>query len=374
VLFAPLRERLQRAVDRLMYGERDEPYTVVSRLGRRLEAPYPPSSPAAPLYTIVETIAQALKLPGAAITLKESGAAPGDGVAARYGDTTGELVPLPLTYAGEVLGELLLAPRAPGERFTAADLRLLADLARQAGVAAHAVRLSADLERSRQHIVETREEARRRLGRDLHDGVGHRLAALLGKSDAAARVLRQDPAAAEALLAEVRAQTRATIAEVRALAHALHPPELELLGLAAAVQERAGSLDGLWVEVDVPPDLPRLSTAVEAAAYYIVQEALTNVQKHAQAAHCRVTLRLLRGADAAGPRAATGGAPRGLLEITVADDGRGLPVQAEGAWGLGLTSLAERAAEIGGRCTIARGAAGGTEVHAQLPYYPGSGS
>ena len=172
VLFQPLRSRLQRGVNRLMYGERDDPYAVTSRLGRRLEATL---APEAVLPTVVETIAQALKLPYAAILLKE-----GEGfrTAAAYGSPRGEPETLPLVYQREEIGRLVLSPRAPGEGFSDADRGLLEDLARQAEVAVHAVRLTADLQRSRERLVATREEERRRLRRDLHDGLGAQLAGL----------------------------------------------------------------------------------------------------------------------------------------------------------------------------------------------------
>ena len=147
VLFQPLRSRLQRGVNRLMYGERDDPYAVISRLGKRLEAALAPETV---LPTVVETIAQALKLPYAAIVLKE-----GEGfrTAAAYGSPRGEPETLPLVYQREEIGRLVLSPRAPGESFSDADRRLLEDLARQAEVAVHAVRLTADLQRSRERLV-----------------------------------------------------------------------------------------------------------------------------------------------------------------------------------------------------------------------------
>src|SRR5215216_5388861 len=172
VLFQPLRMRLQRGVNRLMYGERDDPYAVISRLGKRLEATLAPETV---LPTVVETIAQALKLPYAAILLKE-----GEGFrsAAAYGSPTAESEAVPLVYQREEIGRLLIAPRAPGEGFSEADRSLLEDLARQAEVAVHAVRLTSDLQQSRERLVATREEERRRLRRDLHDGLGAQLAGL----------------------------------------------------------------------------------------------------------------------------------------------------------------------------------------------------
>src|SRR5215216_1899169 len=165
VLFQPLRSRLQRGVNKLMYGERDDPYAVISRLGRRLEATIAPESV---LPTVVETIAQALRLPYAAILLKEE---EGFRTAAAYGTLKGEPEAFQLVYQREEIGRLMLSPRAPGEGFSDTDRRLLEDLARQAEVAVHAVRLTADLQHSREHLVATREEERRRLRRDLHDGL-----------------------------------------------------------------------------------------------------------------------------------------------------------------------------------------------------------
>src|SRR5215213_2489333 len=182
VLFAPLRDRLQGAVNRLMYGHRDDPYEVLSGLGERLEATLAPD---AVLPTIVESVAQALKLPYAAITLKRS-AEEEPVKAAEYGKKgAGEPLIVPLGYQQETVGELILSPRSPGESFSKSDLRLLGDLARQVGVAAHAVRLATELQRSRERLVTAREEERKRLRRDLHDGVGPQLAALTLKLETA---------------------------------------------------------------------------------------------------------------------------------------------------------------------------------------------
>src|SRR5918995_2990332 len=172
VLFQPLRSRLHLSVNRLMYGERDNPYAVISRLGRRLETTLAPESV---LPTLVETIAQAMKHPYAAILLKE-----GEGfrTAAAYGSPRGEPETLPLVYQREEIGRLVLSPRAPGESFSEADRSLLEDLARQAEVAVRAVRLTSDLQHSRERLVTTREEERRRLRRDLHDGIGPTLTGL----------------------------------------------------------------------------------------------------------------------------------------------------------------------------------------------------
>ena len=265
LLFQPLRSRLQRDVNRLMYGERDDPYTVLSRLGRRLEATL---APEAVLPTIAETVAQALRLPYAAITLKQ-----GDEftTAAAYGILRQELVRLPLFYQHEQIGELVLAPRTRSETFSAADRALLDDLARQAGVAAHAVRLTADLQRSREHLVTAREEERRRLRRDLHDGLGPTLAALNLQAGAVRKLIPQDPSAADALVGEWRTTLRMVIADIRRLVYELRPPALDELGLVGAIRQQAAQysthhdMKALQVVVEAPDPGGSLPAAVEVA-------------------------------------------------------------------------------------------------------------
>ncbi|MGH3148895.1 MAG: histidine kinase, partial [Rubrobacter sp.] len=221
VLFAPLRDRLQRAVNRLMYGERDDPYKVLSGLGARLEATVAPD---AVLPTLMEAITEALKLPYAAITLDHDGK--GFVKAAEQGkNPDGDSLVVPLVYQREKVGELVLAPRSPGESFTRADLRLLGDLAHQIGVVAHAVRLTAELQRSRERLVTAREEERRRLRRDLHDGVGPQLAALMLELETASELVSENPGAST-LIAKLSGRTREIVSDVRRSVRALRPPAL----------------------------------------------------------------------------------------------------------------------------------------------------
>lgn len=362
--FQPLRDRLQRAVNRLMYGERDEPYQVLTRLGQRLEAALEPAS-ALPLT--VETVAHALKLPYVAIRLKQ------DNIfqpVAAYGTPQNQVTRFPLIHASETIGELVAAPRAAEESFTEADCRLLGDLARQISVTAHGVLLSADLERARLRIVGAREEARRRLGSDLHDGVGHQLAGLSRKVESIASLLERDPAAARALLNETAQQIKATTAQVRSLAHQLHPPELELLGLVAALRERIqehgpGEQGGPVIRLDAPEELPNLPTAIQVAAYYIALEAITNAERHSAAKTCHVRLAMAQGECPPTSMLAVLHTP--VLELDIADDGRGLPPDALNHAGLGLLSMQARAAEVGGICTITSAPGSGTRVSVCLP-------
>jgi signal transduction histidine kinase len=350
VLFAPLRDRLQRGVNRLLYGQRDDPYAVLSRLGQRLEATLAPD---AVLPAIVATIKEALKLPYTAIALDQEGQSI---EVAAVGTPTPNPLCLPLSYQGETIGQLILAPRAPGETFTPVERLLLDDLAHQAGVAVAAVRLTADLQRSREGLVSAREEERRRLRRDLHDGLGPALAAHTLKVGSARALLSRNPAAADSLLAELEGDIQTALADIRRLVYNLRPPSLDELGLIGAIREttarysaRENGVGPLQIVIEAPERLPALPAAVEVAAYRIVQKALTNVVRHAQAKSCHVQLSL--GEESLG------------LEIR--DDGVGLPPERQA--GIGLTSMRERAQELGGTCQVETGPSGGVRVLARLP-------
>jgi signal transduction histidine kinase len=359
ILFQPLRIRLQRSVNRLMYGQRDEPYAVLSHLGSRLESTLAPEEA---LSTIVETVVQALKLPYAAIALRRDRKFV---TAAEHGHSSGEFVVLPLVYQSEEVGRLVVTPRTPGEAFAPADKRLLDDLAHQAGAAAHAARLTADLQSSRERLVNAREEERRRLRRDLHDGLGPTLGGLTLGLDAARSMVTGKPSAEE-LLVRLKEESQEAVSDVRRLVYGLRPPALDDLGLVAAIRQQAAKHcliadgprrepgeNGPVFSVKAPDPLPPLPAAVEVACYRIAQEAMTNVARHAQASSCCVSLAI----DEA----------TGVLELEVIDDGVGMPEDRRG--GVGTTSMRERAEELGGTLTIEPIPEGGTRVltHLLLP-------
>jgi signal transduction histidine kinase len=215
----------------------------------------------------------------------------------------------------------------------------------------HAVRLSADLQASRTRLVSAKEEERRRLRRDLHDGLGPKLAALGLKLDAAHALVDTRPDTSKEVLGKVRDDIRTTIDDVRRLVYGLRPPALDELGLVGALRDCAGRFDAPVIVVDAPQrDLPPLPAAVEVAAYWIVNEALTNVVRHARATRATVEVCF----------------DGGVLQLAVRDDGTGL---ADG-WrpGVGTSSMQERAAELGGMASVRPSSAGrGTEVLAVLP-------
>jgi signal transduction histidine kinase len=346
ILVQPMRDRLQRLVNRLMYGERDDPYAVLAKLSRRLEGS---PAPDATLPMVVETVAQALKLPYVAIALKQEGDFK---IAASYGLAGKEQIQLPLIYQGETVGQIRLSTRSSGESFTPAERRLLDDIARHIGVAAHTVLLTHDLQRSREELVKSREEERRRLRRDLHDELGPQLASLKLNLDIAHTLVSRDPAAAETLLLDLRSKSQAAIADIRRLVSDLRPPALDELGLIGAIQEygrQIESKDGLSIQWEMPEPLPPLPAAVEVAAYRITMEALANIVRHSHGLNCQVSISIIGN----------------NLQVKVCDDGLGMPENLQP--GVGLNSMRERAAELGGTCVIEALPQGGTRVLARLP-------
>jgi signal transduction histidine kinase len=326
--FNPVRVRLQRAVDKLLYGYRGDPALAVGRVGASLDTGLP---------GVVATVRDTLRIPFAALRVR-------DEEVTASGTMPAQAHSIVLTYDGDRVGELVVGLR-PGERkLSAADRAVLELLATPLSVAVHAVGLSRELQRSRETIVVGREEERRRLRRDLHDGLGPVLTGVTYKADAAGNLLDRDPEATRRLLRELRVETAQAIDDIRRLVYDLRPPALDELGLVGAIRQRAAQLHraGRRIEVDAPP-LPPLTAAVEAAAYRIAIEAATNAMRHSYAPLIDIVLRA-----------------EGCLRVEVRDNG-GAGV---GAWtpGVGLRSMGERAAELGGTCSAGPGPRGGRVV------------
>jgi signal transduction histidine kinase/sensor domain CHASE-containing protein len=210
-----------------------------------------------------------------------------------------------------------------------------------------------ELQRSRESLVSAREEERRRLRRDLHDGVGPQLAALMLELETASDLVSDNPEAS-ALIAKLSKRAREIVSDVRHSVHALRPPALDELGLVEALREGAVQYSpaGLRVSVENPEELSQLPAAVEVACYRIAQEALANVVRHARASHCSIRIRLDKEA--------------GALSVEVEDDGRG--IRDDDRAGVGMSSMRERTEELGGWCSVKALAEGGTLVRALLPF------
>jgi signal transduction histidine kinase len=341
----PLRVMLQRGVSHVLYGDRDDPYSALSRLGRRFDL----TGGSDLLPAVAADVADALRVPYVVIDVPRVDRRVEAGRRPRWLAEDADLVEMPLVDRGERIGRLLLAPRAPGAQFSRADRRLLEDLARGVGAAVRELGLRADLQHSRERLVLAREEERRRLRRALHDELGPAIAGLGLRTEAARRLVRTDPAGASDALAVVREGTQELVSDVRRLAYDLRPPALDDLGLAGALRQHAGTVDRPPVTVSAAADLGALPAAVETAAYRIAVEAVANTVRHADARTCCVELTRLDGA----------------FRVTVTDDGSGPPLDVRA--GVGLTAMRERAAELGGTLRVEAGVEGGTTVVATLP-------
>lgn len=353
-LFMPLRDWLRAAINRLMYGERDNPTAVLARLGTQLEANLAPEQVPP---TVVKTVVESLRVPYAALLLA------GDEtyrLAAEAGSPVPEWerVPFPLLDQGEQVGLLVVGLREGEEGFHSADMHLLQGLARQAGQAVHTIRLNQALQRSREQLVTAREEERRRLRNDLHDGLGPALSGYAMTVAAARRQVDSQPEASKEMLLQLEHNLQGSVQEVRRLIYNLRPPLLDDLGLVGALRRSAGEFQraGLAVQVVAPENMEPLPAAAEVAAYRISQEALNNVVKHAHATQVTISLTVV---EQAGP-----GSGR-RLSMTVVDNGRGIDPNRTA--GVGLSSMRERAAELGGACTVTRDEQGGTRVTAWVP-------
>lgn len=329
----PARDRLQSLVDRLVYGERDDPWRALGRLGRG-------AADELPLDQVVAAVAESLRLPGAEVR----GA---DGTTASWGTVGDEAMCVPLTLAGEPVGELRVAPRRGEKALGPADERLLEALAPLVALVLRSSALASALRVERERVVHATEAERARLRRDLHDGLGPSLTGIgLGLEAVDTPAL---PDRSRVVVARVRAEVSASLEEVRRIIDDLRPGALETSDLLTLLRARADHLSSttpVRVEIEAQGSLHQLSPAVEAAALRITEEALTNVIRHARATQCTVTI-------------STGDA----LRIEVCDDGVGFTQPRPG--GVGLSSMRARALALGGSLEVVGD--GGTRVLAELP-------
>jgi len=339
---APLRERLQRAVDRLVYGESRDPLRAVSRLGGHITSSQEPDLVAG----VLSSIATALHAPGATLRSPEGHVLAATGM-------PGEGLGVPLALGGRTLGSLVITARSSDERYGAADRRLLDLFAPQVAVMVHALDLTEDLQTERDAVVEATGTERMRLQQELHDGLGPSLTGMgLGLVALEDALAVEDLATSRRLVSRMRGEVTDAVSEVRRIIDGLKPLGLDELGLNPAIQ-RLVAAAGFPVQLTLA-QLPHLRADVETAAYRIAAEALTNVAKHAHATHTTLDLR----------------ACNGVLSVEVADDGRGFAApDVPAGSGVGLASMRQRATTLGGELHVLSGAEG-TTVTARLPLVP----
>lgn len=372
VIFAPLKEKLQLLANRMLYGQRHDPYTALMLLGNRLKETL---SPMESLDIVVQTVKDSLRIPYAGIGLiRQDETVIVSGTKKESADE----LPIPLSASGSTLGWLYIGARSPGEAFNDADHKLMGALARQAGIVVQSVKQSVDIQLLLEHLQESkealifaREEERRAMRRNLHDDIAPRLAAMRLTASAATDWIRKDPDKAIELMARFKKDIGETVDEIREIVYNLRPHALDEFGLVGAIRQRVEQLkdfqavkeitnaEPLYIQFDAPERLPILPAAIEVGAYRIASEALVNVVKHARADSCRIRLEIVENRE---------------LVIEVMDNGIGMtgrPANASDHKGIGLTSLRERALELGGTCVIENSESGqGTTIVARLPIKP----
>jgi signal transduction histidine kinase len=340
LLLLPIRDALRAAVSRRLYGGRDAAaFEVLAQLTAGL-------AEHRDLDELTRTVRRAMRVPYARVSV-EAGAWRQVAEDGERGDAVRRL---PLQVQGRQLGWLEVS-FPPGELTDEHEERLLERVADQVALLVQADELASELSRTRRSALESREQERLRLRRDLHDGLGPALAAQSLMAGAARRLLDADPRQANALLGRLEQEIAATLEQARHLIYSLRPPELDQLGLAAALERKVEDLARGTLEVRLATggDLDALPPPLETAVYRVVTEAVMNVVRHARARRCRVEVT---------------GSPGGV-DVTVEDDGVGF---AAGRQGVGLNAMRERVAELGGRLEVApRAARSGTTVRAWFP-------
>ncbi|WP_055480863.1 ATP-binding protein [Sphaerimonospora mesophila] len=333
------------AADWLVYRGRPDPGRAVRDLGRALaEEPDAARVPAVVLRAVVD----ALSLDGAELR--------GDGVLRARVRTVGDPeFAIPVTYQDERLATLVVSPRRGETSLTRRDTAVLRRLALHAAPALHGARALAELSEARSRVVRLRAEERKALRRDIHDDLAPTLAGLGLSAAAVAALVRDGDPEAAAVADTLVKDVNSAMAQTRELTHDLRPPILDDEGLVATVRARVQRVGGgLRVRIDAPANRLVLAAAVEIAALRIVQEAVSNVRRHARATECTVRLALVEEA----------------LEITVTDDGVGFPAVTGRGKGIGLASMRERAHELGGTAFFGAAPGGGARVHVSLPSGP----
>ena len=340
---SPLKDAVTTLVERRLFRDRRNPQRALTAVATGVGAATEPGELVA---AAVEQIGESLHLGYVGIELEAK-------PALHWGDSTAERTDFELSAFGIRLGRLLVAPRNRGDSLTSADLVVVAALAQQLALVAHAATMSESLQSSRAALVVAREEERLQLRRDLHDGLGPTLAGMTLQVDALVDSVAADAEGAADLARRVRRSLQGVIVSLRRNLDGLRPAELDQLGLAESLAEHARSLSagGLRVDLSCAP-LPRISPAAEVAAYRIATEALANVVRHAGATRCTVDAQVLGGS----------------LIIRVEDDGLGIGTESgQLREGVGVPSMRARAEEIGGRLRIDQRSGGGTSVTAELP-------
>ncbi len=340
----PVSRRLHQGINELVFGQQDNPYALPSLISQRLRGM---QNPELTLPAITENIATALHLPYVAVELngddRKVFASGSPGTQATHHS-------FPLQYLDQPLGRLVASGRSANYPLSQSDHHILQEIAQQIGIALYLASMTEVLQNSREEIVVAREEERRRIRNDLHDGLAPTLSSFQLQLGAIRKLMAVNPGQAETILQELGRDLKQATEGIRDLVYHLRPPMLDELGLIGAIQN-LGILDShTQLELDVPDPLPPFSAATEVALYRIVTEAVHNVAKHANATRC--TVRITTDPE--------------VLSLTITDNGQGMPTGHSDS--IGLQSMRERASELGGAFSIQPVDPSGTCVEVRLPW------
>ena len=347
VAVQPSRLWVQRRVRALVYGEGVDPSRAVRILGSQFGS-------AETVEELMDGLAAgvgaALRLESVTVRREGEGEGEGGEVVTTWGTATGPAQSVPLVHRGVVVGSLDVTP-PPGESLGARSVKSLGELASVVAAGIALVQASADLHDARDRLSSVRLEERRVIRRELHDGLGPSLAGIRLGLQGVRNLMTTDVDAAAQLLESLQRELDCSVDGVRSLSRTLFPPVLEELGLSAALTELSNAHARSGFVIDVRCDSTgRLDPAVEADAYGIVAEAVSNARRHS-------------GVDTAAVEVRSESGP--VLVVSVSDSGRGIDATA-GA-GVGSRSMRERAEAHGGTLHIGPGESGGTTVRAELP-------
>jgi len=362
----PVARWLREGVHDIVYAQHDDPYALIGKVNAALQHMIKEQTT---LPAVVRMVAADLRLPYVVIETAARGRAARpatnasidvaiDATRATSPATTPATVAvgrplagaplhrIPITYLDRPMGTLLAGARAAGRSLSPRDQSLLGDIARQLAIALYAAQLTQDVRASRERIVAAREEERRRIRNDLHDGLAPTLSSLQLQLGAIQRLMRDQPDKAERIADDLRTSLQGATSEIRRLVHDLRPPMLDAFGLVGAVRQLYDEEGDIAFDVRAPDPMPALPAAVEVAAYRIAGEAIHNVIRHSGAKRCWVRIDV--GGDGSDGTDGTDGV--GDLRLEVRDNGTGFP--ADRPIGVGTVSMMERAAELGGTLVL----------------------
>lgn len=345
----PVSRWLQRRVNDLVYAQHDNLYALPVIINQQLRGM---KNPQLTMPQVVETMSTMLHLPYVALEFGTEGKQ-----RFWFGSPLNQATinEFPLHYLNQPLGTLLVSNRAVNRPLSHSDYVVLQESAQQIGIALYVAQLTDVLQTAREQIIIAREEERRRIRNDLHDGLAPTLSSFQLQLHAIGRLMLQNPAQVEQMIVELSAGLRQATAEIRQLVYDLRPPMLDELGLIAALNHVRLAGPSLQLDIIAPDPMPTLSAATEVAIYRIATEAIHNVVKHAHATICTICITV---------EAET-------LTLTITDDGHGLPTRHPN--GIGTQSMRERAAELGGTFAIQPAEPLGTRIEVRLPWRDDNG-